>query len=61
MTTSALRLCWDALDALKRCNSLTNAKALVSATERRPDFDTFLTESEISLLRQAFKLVDREG
>lgn len=61
MTKSGLRICWDALDALTKCNSLDNARALVAAVDRyRPDFDTFLSEPEASLLRQAIKLVERE-
>lgn len=50
------------LDALKVCNSLSNARALVRAIVHTcPDFETFLSEPDAGLVRQAFKLVDREG
>lgn len=50
------------LDAYKACNSLSNARALVRAIIHTcPDFDTYLSEPDSGLVRNAFRLVDREG
>lgn len=54
--------CFQQLDALKACNSLSNARALVRAVVHTcPDFETFLSEPDAGLLRGAVRLVEREG